>query len=97
MQHPRSSQPQSLHHHAFEHSKFPTIMLQVFTPSTGQTTHRQKPGPAPQMLSHPAHQHARPNAPKPIHPDKEQFCSRQQSWEQTSNSSARQTFAGTAL
>ncbi len=44
---------------------------------------------------HPAHQHARPNAPKPIHPDKEQFCSRQQSWEQTSKSFRRLTFAGT--
>jgi hypothetical protein len=30
-----------------------------------------------QMLAHPVHQHTRPNAPKPIHPDKEQFCSRQ--------------------
>jgi hypothetical protein len=70
----RASQPRSLHHHAFEHSEFSTIMLQAFTPSTGQTTHRQKPGPAHRILAYPAHQHARPNAPKPIHPDKEHFA-----------------------
>jgi hypothetical protein len=36
------------------------------------------------MLSHPTHQHARPNAPKPIHPDKEQSAPQQPSWEQKS-------------
>jgi hypothetical protein len=57
MQHPRSSQPQSLHHHAFEHSEFSTIMLHGLHRSTGQTTHCQKPGPAHQMSpsSSPAH------------------------------------------
>jgi hypothetical protein len=41
-------------------------------------------------------QHAHPDAPKPIHPDKEHFCSPQQfSWEQTSNSLPTTTFAGT--
>src|SRR5271157_5954730 len=34
-----------------------------------------------------ANQYAHPDAPKPIHPDKEHFCSRQLSWEQTSNPS----------
>ena len=50
----------------------------------GQTTHCSKPGP---IITDPKihkNQHARPDAPKPIHPDKEQFCSRQLSWEQTS-------------
>jgi hypothetical protein len=55
----------------------------------------KNPGQIHQMLAHPVHQHARPNAPKPIHPDKEQFRSRQQSWEQTSKSLRRPTFAGT--
>jgi hypothetical protein len=45
----RASQPQSLHHHAFEHSKFSTIMLHGLHRSTGQTTHRQKPGPDHRM------------------------------------------------
>src|SRR5208283_1701523 len=41
-----------------------------------------------------ANQYAHPDAPKPIHPDKEHFCSRQLSWEQTSNSPPSQTFTG---
>jgi hypothetical protein len=36
------------------------------------------------MLAH-KNQHARPDAPKPIHPDKEHFAPQQQSWEQTSD------------
>jgi len=38
------------------------------SPTLGQTTHCQKPGPA-SMQKH-KNQHARPDAPKPIHPDK---------------------------
>jgi hypothetical protein len=36
------------------------------------------------MLAH-KNQHTRPDAPKPIHPDKEHFAPQQQSWEQTSD------------
>ena len=48
------------------------------TRSLGQTTHRKEPGP----IFRPSHSHGQninrcthPDAPKPIHPDKEQFCS----------------------
>ena len=47
MQHPRSSQPQSSHHHTSEHSNFWTIILHGSHRSIGQTTHCQKPGPIP--------------------------------------------------
>ncbi len=46
MQPKQSSQPRRLHHHAFEHSKYPAIMLHGSHRSTGQTTHCQDPGPA---------------------------------------------------
>jgi hypothetical protein len=41
-------------------------------------------------------QRAHPDAPKPIHPDKEQIRSRQSSWEQTSKFLQPPTFAGMA-
>jgi hypothetical protein len=87
MQHPRSSQPQSLHHHTSEHSNFSAIIVCSFRHSLGQTTHCQKTRTKFQRRSRIFFtQYAHPDAPKPIHPDKEQICSRQLSWEQTSNS-----------
>ncbi len=65
MQQPRSSQPRPLHHHAFEHSKSRQLCFtektapQVRQPIAGTPGRYQK------------HRPARPNAPKPIHPDKE--------------------------
>ncbi len=87
MQRPRSSQPQPLHHHTSEHSNSWTITARDLHHSLGQTTHCQKPGPIfCSALSKTKNQYAYPDAPKPIHPDKEHFCSSTKpSWEQTSN------------
>ncbi len=51
MQHPRSSQPQSLHHHTSEHSEFFAIIVRSSRRSLGQTTHCKRPGPVPMEIS----------------------------------------------
>jgi hypothetical protein len=56
----------------------------------------KNPGQLCQMLTHPTHQHARPNTPKPIHPDKEQFCSSTTKLGANIRILAQPTFAGTA-
>ena len=91
MRYPRSSQPQSLHHHTSEHSNFSAIIVCSFRHSLGQTTHCQKTRTKFQRRSRIFFtQYAHPDAPKPIHPDKEQICPRQLSWEQTSKFPHRQ-------
>ncbi len=78
------------YHHTSEHSEFLTIIAAGITPRT------RSDNPLPKtrtrfLLPHShgktINRHAHPDAPKPIHPDKEQLAPTQQfSWEQTSNS-----------
>ena len=66
-------------HHAHLNTQITSrSLVRSLRHSLGQTTHREKSGPI--FCSH--HSHGRssnrctyPDAPKPIHPDKEQFCS----------------------
>ena len=63
------------HHHTSEHSNSCNFRTRILPPILGQTTHCSKPGP---IITDPKihkNQHARPDAPKPIHPDKEQIRS----------------------
>ncbi len=89
--------PCSIHgHHNRNHCIITHLNTRIFNDyaSSFYTIHRSD-NPSPKTRASNAecfhihrHQHARPNAPKPIHPDKEQFAPQQPSWEQTSDPSA---------
>jgi hypothetical protein len=77
MQQKRSSQSLTLHHHASEHSNFFTIIGSQLTPlprSDNPSQRTRTSFPLPTYVEN-INQRTHPDAPKPIHPDKEQICS----------------------
>jgi hypothetical protein len=77
MQQKRSSQSLTLHHHASEHSNFFTIIGSQLTPlprSDNPSQRTRTSFPLPTHVEN-INQRTHPDAPKPIHPDKEQICS----------------------
>jgi hypothetical protein len=77
MQQKRSSQSLTLHHHASEHSNFFTIIGSQLTPlprSDNPSQRTRTSFPLPTYVEN-INQCTHPDAPKPIHPDKEQICS----------------------
>jgi hypothetical protein len=75
--------PRNIHgHHNRDHCVITHLNTQTLNDyASGFYTIHRSDNPSPKTRAsfaecrHPTHQHARPNAPKPIHPDKEQFCS----------------------
>jgi hypothetical protein len=85
-------------HHIITHlntRNFHHYSPRLLTAELGQTTHDKNPGPVfrTPLTQNRKNQYAHPDAPKPIHRLKEQFCSQQPSWEQTSNFSLHIPFA----
>ena len=77
MQQKRSSQSLTLHHHASEHSDFFTIIGSQLTPlprSDNPSQRTRTSFPLPTHVKN-INQCTHPDAPKPIHPDKEQIRS----------------------
>jgi hypothetical protein len=77
MQQKRSSQSLTLHHHASEHSDFFTIIGSQLTPLPRSDNPSQRTRTSFLLPTHVENinQCTHPDAPKPIHPDKEQICS----------------------
>jgi hypothetical protein len=77
MRQKRSSQSLTPHHHASEHSNFFTIIGSQLAPlprSDNPSQRTRTSFPLPTHVEN-INRHTHPDAPKPIHPDKEQFCS----------------------
>jgi hypothetical protein len=77
MQQIRSSQSLTLHHHASEHSVYFTIIGSQLTPLPRSDNPSQRTRTnflLPTRVEN-INRYTHPDAPKPIHPDKEQFCS----------------------
>jgi hypothetical protein len=77
MQQIRSSQSLTPHHHASEHSAYFTIIGSQLAPlprSDNPSQRTRTSFPPPTHVEN-INRNTHPDAPKPIHPDKEQFCS----------------------
>jgi hypothetical protein len=77
MRQKRSSQSLTPHHHASEHSAYFTIIGSQLTPLPRSDNPSQRTRTSFPLPTHveSINRHTHPDAPKPIHPDKEQFCS----------------------
>jgi hypothetical protein len=73
----RSSQSLTPHHHASEHSNIFTIIGSQLAPlpRSDNPSQRTRTSLPPPTRVENIDRHTHPDAPKPIHPDKEQFCS----------------------